>query len=130
MCSGGFIRSFVALLLFCLPAAAAVVTGTVRDPDGQPVEGATVQVEGGPETKTGMDGAYRLEVEGTGEKTLTAEFEGLAAIRITIAVADDISLDLRFAQVAPSVQSLTVTDSAGQADILTPDPARRVYIRD
>jgi hypothetical protein len=123
-------RFFVAMLLLGLPVAAAVVTGTVRDPYGQSVEGATVRVEGGMETKTGMVGAYRLEVEGTGEKTLTAEFEGFAALRKTVAVAGDISLDLQFSQVAPSVQSITVTDSAGQVDILKPDPVRRVYIRD
>ena len=50
-------RLFASILLLTWPAAAAVITGTVSDIDGQLVVGATVRLDGGSETKTGEDGA-------------------------------------------------------------------------
>lgn len=46
-----------------LPAAAAPsgsVSGVVRDPGGNPVEGICVTVQNGPGTRTGADGAYTI----------------------------------------------------------------------
>jgi hypothetical protein len=50
-------HSLLCILLLAGPASAAQVTGTVRDPGGKPVAGATVRVDGGAEAKTGVDGA-------------------------------------------------------------------------
>ena len=123
-------RLFVSILALVLPAAAAVVTGTVRDPEGRPVAGATVRIEGGLETRTGQDGAYRLDMDGAGAHKLTAECDGFLAVQQTIAGAADQSIDLRFTQLAPSVQSVIVHEDVRAGSILSPDPGQRVMIRD
>ena len=73
-------RLFASILLLAWPAMAAVVTGTVSDTDGQLAVGATVRLDDGSETKTGKDGAYRLDPASPGEYKLTAVFDGFAAI--------------------------------------------------
>jgi len=117
------------LLLLVWPATASVITGVVRDPDGQLVAGATVRIEGGMETQTGDDGAYRLEVEGTSEHKLTAGFDGFVPVQKPIAATGDATVDLSFTQLATSVQSTTVTAHVS-GGILNPDPSQRFLIHD
>jgi hypothetical protein len=123
-------RLIASILLFVLPAAAGVITGTVRDPGGQLIVGATVRIEGGLETKTGEDGAYHLAVEGAGEHKLIAEFDGFVPVQKPIIASGDLNVDLRFAQIASSVQSVTVSAEASSGDIQNPDPSQRFFIRD
>jgi hypothetical protein len=123
-------RLYLSILLLVWPAAAAVITGTVSDPGGQPVVGATVRIEGGSETKTGEEGAYRVEVEGAGEHQLIAEFDGFLPIQKRITAPGDLNVSFRFTELAPSQQSMTVTAEVGGDDILNPDPSRRLLIRD
>jgi hypothetical protein len=123
-------RLFFSILLLAWPAIAAVITGTVRDPEGKLVVGATICIEGGRITKTGEDGAYRLEVDRAGEHKLTAEFVGFVPVQKPITAAGDPQVDLTFTQLAPSVQSVTVSAQVSGGDILNPDPAERFFIRD
>jgi len=121
---------FVSFLLLVWPAVAAVIAGTVHDTEGKVVAGATVRIDDGIETKTGEDGAYRLEVYGAGEHKLTAEFEGFVPVQKPITAVGDPKVDLTFTQLAPSVQSVTVSASVSAGDILNPDPGQRLFIRD
>jgi hypothetical protein len=123
-------RLLAYILLLAWSATAAVITGTVRDPDGQLVAGATVRIEGGIEAKTGEDGAYRLVVEGAGEHKLIAEMDGFVAVEKTYKTESDLNLDVRFTQLAPSVQSTTVIADVSGGDILNPDAAQRFFIHD
>jgi hypothetical protein len=123
-------RLFVCILLLACPVVAAVITGAVRDPDGRLVVGATVRIDDGTETKTGEDGAYRLDVEGAGEHRLTAEFDGFVPVQHTITVMGDLNVDLRFTQLAATAQSTTVIADVSAGDILNPDPGQRFFIRD
>ncbi|HWZ31719.1 MAG TPA: TonB-dependent receptor [Bryobacteraceae bacterium] len=122
-------RLFVSVLLLVLSAKAAVITGTVRDPDGYPVAGATVRIDGGIECRTGDDGAYRLDLDGIGERKVTAEFDGFLAVQKAIDIAGDVNLDLTFMRLAALTQSVSVT-AASSPDPLNPDPARRVFVRE
>ena len=123
-------RLFVFILFLFGPATAALITGSVRDPDGQIVVGATVRIEGGMETKTGGDGAYHLNVEGPGEHKLIAEVEGFVPVQKQVSATGDGNVDLQFTKLAPSVQSTTVIADVSAGDILNPDPAQRFFIRD
>src|SRR6516164_9933222 len=122
-------RLFASILLLTSPAAAALITGTVSDIDGQFVVGATVRLDGGSETKTGEDGAYRLDPASPGQHKLTAMFDGFAAIEKPINVTGDLTIDLRFTSLAPLAQFTTVVTGAIGNDILNPDPAQRFFIR-
>ena len=77
-------RQFASILLLAWPAMAAVITGTVSDIDGRLVVGATVRLDNGSDTKTGEDGAYRLDPATPGEHKLTAVFDGFATIEKSI----------------------------------------------
>jgi hypothetical protein len=121
---------FASILLLTWPAAAAVITGAVTDIDGQLVVGATVRLDDGSETKTGEDGAYRLDPASPGEHKLTAVFDGFAAVEKAINVTSDLSVDLRFTSLAPLAQFTTVATAAAGSNILNPDPAQRLFIRD
>src|SRR5215472_10751149 len=123
-------RLFVSILFLTWPAAAAVITGTVSDTDGQLVVGATVRLDDGSETKTAEDGAYRLDPASPGEHKLAAMFDGFAAIERRINVTSDLSVDLRFTSLAPLAQFTTVATAAAGSNILNPDPAQRFFIRD
>lgn len=122
-------RFIVSLIVLAWPMAAAVITGTVRDPDGELVAGATVRITSGPSTKTGADGAYRLEVDGTGAAELTVEFAGFVPLQQPITLTGDLSVDLRFNALAAATQSATVV-ADGNDDILNPDPGRSVFLHD
>src|SRR5277367_2792292 len=119
----------IAALTFPLEAAGGWIRGTVTDPQGKPVEGATVRIAGGTETRTDPDGAYRLALDG-GEHTVIAESESFVAVQKKIAADGDLNLDLRFTQLAPSRQSTTVVADVTSGDVLNPDPAQRFYVRD
>jgi hypothetical protein len=123
-------RLFASILLLAWPAMTAVITGTVSDMDGQLVVSATVRLDDGSETKTGEDGAYRLEPASPGEHKLTAAFDGFAAIEKPINVTGDLSVDLHFISMAPVAQFTTVAAATAGGDILNPDPAQRFFIRD
>lgn len=123
-------RSLVLIVFLASAAAAAVITGTVRDPAGQVVVGATVRLEAGPETKTGTDGAFRLEAPANGERVLTAEFDGFVPTHRSVQVTGDVNIDLNFSQLAPSIQSTTVMAEVSGGDIRNPDPGQRFFIRD
>jgi len=120
-------RLLASVLLLVLPAGAAVITGTVRDPDGQPIAGASVRIEGGTGTKTGPDGVYRLEVD-RGQHVLIGESDGLVAVQQAITALSDQRVELRFARFATSVQSVTVHADGSNGDMMNPDPAQRVFI--
>ena len=123
-------RQFASILLLAWPAMAAVITGTVSDIDGRLVVGATVRLDDGSDTKTGEDGAYRLDPATPGEHKLTAVFDGFATIEKSINVTSDLNVDLRFTSLAPLAQFTTVRTGAAGSDILNPDPAQRYFIRD
>ena len=80
-------RFLVSILFLALPAVAGIVTGTVRDPDGRVVAGATVRIQVGMETEPGRRislgegpnrrAKARAEFEEVGRKPLGDGFTGV-----------------------------------------------------
>src|ERR1035441_2295922 len=117
-------------LLLAYPASAAIITGVVRGPDGRPIAGATVRIDTRDETRTDENGGFRLSVDAASQHILSAESAGLAPVQQLVAGSeDDVEVDLAFAQPAPHHESVTVTADISQGDILNPDPAQSVVIR-
>src|SRR5437667_5415228 len=87
------------LLLFCslgasVASAASGLLGTVTDPQGRVVAGATVNVlrradSSRRETKTDDQGQFSFGTVDPGEYQLTAEYVGFALIRRTVSVSSD-----------------------------------------
>jgi hypothetical protein len=123
-------RRLICYLLIAYSARAAVITGTVRDPDGRPVGGATVGIGANPGVKTREDGKFRLTVAAAGQAVLSAESDGFTRVRRLVAIGSgDVTVDLAFAQAVPHHESVTVVADIPEGDILNPDPAGRVLIR-
>lgn len=69
------------------------VSGTVTDPDGAPVAGATVSAVTGATARTDDEGAYALPVPG-GEATITAEAVGYDPVTRRVSPGSDIEIGL------------------------------------
>jgi len=87
-----------------------VVRGSVWDPQGKPVAGATVRLVPGAESRTGEAGEYRFEDVAPGEYQLRAEAPGFEPVSRGLAVAEQpVAADLRFAQLAARRQTIVIT---------------------
>jgi len=124
------VRTFTLTLLLALSAAAATITGTLRDPDGKPVAGATVHIDRAPGATTGEHGEFSLPLDAGGEHLIIVESPAFATIQqLVVATGTDLRLDLAFTRLASHTDSVTVTaDAAG--DILNPDPSGNVVLRE
>jgi hypothetical protein len=124
-------RELVFCLLIAYAARAAVIAGTVRDPDGRPVGGATVRIDGTAGARTRDDGEFRIAVDTVGKVTLSAESDGFTPVRQLVVISGgDVTVDLVFTQASPQHDSVTVAARIGEGDIMNPDPAGRVDIRE
>jgi hypothetical protein len=113
------------------------VSGTLRDPRGQVVAGATIDLarRGNAtrrEAKTDESGQYTFDAVPAGEYSLTAEFSGFEPIARTTIVLEDRSpsIDLQFHNPAPLKETVTVTADVSDPGVFLPDPAERIMIRD
>ena len=122
-------RTLVYYLFLIYSAWAATITGTVRDPDGRPVGGATVRIDTSGGAKTGEDGEFCLRVDAHGQAVLSAESDGFTPVRQSVNIGGDLNIDLSFTQAVPYRVSITVAADLNDGDILNPDPAARMDIR-
>jgi hypothetical protein len=115
--------------------AASTLSGYLTDPRGAAVSGATVSLtrQTGSlwkQTLTDNDGHYSLVGVVPGKYSLSAESPGFAATQETIVLADGVHTeDIHFSGLASENQSVTVTADVNQLDLLSPDPAERVFVR-
>jgi Carboxypeptidase regulatory-like domain len=113
------------------------VSGTLKDPQGQAVAGATIALakRGNParrEAKTDESGQYSFDALGAGEYRLTAEFDGFTSIATAAFVLEDRtrSIDLQFLNPAPLIETVSITADGSEVGIFLPDPAERIMVRD
>ncbi|GAB5518783.1 MAG: hypothetical protein RhofKO_10340 [Rhodothermales bacterium] len=72
-----------------LPALTTAIQGRVRDPDGQPIFGATVTaVSSASSDRADAEGVYQVFLEQGGALTLRAEATGFAAAERTVSAVD------------------------------------------
>lgn len=78
------------------PASRYTLSGVITDPQGQPIEGATIRVDSDsnvPAATSGPDGAFRFEQIYGGQVTLRAYGEGYRPQMRTITLSEDTSMD-------------------------------------
>jgi len=121
----------------CLAFAASGLTGTLTDPQGRAVCGATIRLlrradASRRETKSDDQGRFSFGTIDAGEYRLTAEAAGFPVIAKTLLIAEESypTEDLQFSQVASQNQSVTVSADVSDAGLYAPDPAQRIMVRD
>jgi hypothetical protein len=128
------------LLVFWLGSsvafAAANLAGSLTDPQGHAVSGATISLLRRADSSrraavTNAEGQFAFEGIESGEYRLTAESSGFPILTKTLSVADGPnSANLQFSAVASQNQSVTVSADVSDAWVFAPDPAQRLMIRD
>ena len=144
LCHSRMLRAvFLPLLIFgvsdwtATTASAATLSGTLADPQGRVISGATVRLvrraDGSRrETRTSDQGQFTLENTDVGEYKLTAEATGFPVLTRTVVLIDEGERNetLQFSQVASQNQSVSVSADVSDVGVFAPDPAERVLIRD
>src|SRR5579864_5340594 len=134
------LRASSAFALWCLVVLPALATtslsGNLTDPAGDVVRGATIRLvrlgDSLPnETLTDSEGQFSFGDLDPGEYRLTAEYPGFAPVTRSVALEDGPRQTERMQFVALSSQSesVTVTADVNEMNIVVPDPAERVFVR-
>jgi hypothetical protein len=126
--------------LFVLPnlafAQGASVRGHVADPQGNAVLHASVSLAN-PEGKilqqefTGSEGQFFFNSFAAGKYALKVVVAGFEPVSRSLLVDDTqpLTIDIQL-KIAPKQQSVTVTADIKEGNVLLPDPAQRVLIRE
>ena len=133
------------VLAFCLPIVCLLslpafadefsVSGRVVDDQGRPVVGATIQLfraqgRNACQASTGGDGQFQIKVNPAGDYTLWVNAASLQSLSKTIKLMPG-GADLEV-QLSPSItrkDSVVVTADVNDIDVLSPDPAEKVFVR-
>jgi hypothetical protein len=134
MCLG---TAFALWCLGVLPAFATTsLSGSLTDPAGSVVPGATIRLSQVPEsslneTLTNSQGQFFFANLTPGEYRLTAESPGFAPVMRNIKLANRKAdtEKIQFVSVSPQIESVTVTANVNEMNVLAPDPAERVFVR-
>ena len=109
--------------------------GRTVDPEEKPVSGATIRLLRKPgghtqQTLTGHDGRFQLEVKAAGKYDLTVNavtFQPLSKSFTLLSAGS--SIELQLTPVITHSESVIVTADVNALDVLSPDPAEKVFVR-
>ncbi len=110
------------------------MTGHITGPQGQPVSNAQVDLVAANgasfvTAESDASGAFTISVESPGIYTVVIHAPGFAPFRKTVELSTDTALDFHLSLVSHQ-DIVTVTADVKDSDILFPDPAQRVFVRD
>lgn len=123
------------LLPQCLPAQEIVLKGRVTDPQGNGLPKASVQLVGDnqvlAQAASGPDGRFEMKVASAGQFVVKVEAAGFRPVTHAISVRPSGNSDILIGmgQVASRIENITVSADVNETDVLTPDPAERVFVR-
>ncbi len=127
----------VVLLPFLLTAQQIVLKGRVTDPKGNALPGASVQLvrhqsSGSDQilsqVDSGMRGEFQITAPSAGHILVRVEASGFRPVVQLIDVRNA-ELEIRMGQLSSRIETVTVTADVNQSDVLSPDPAERVFVR-
>jgi Carboxypeptidase regulatory-like domain len=123
-------------LLFVLPHASAEglsVSGRVVDAQGKAVAGAAVHIAQGKndrQTLTDTQGFFAIKLDAAGSYDLTVVAPTFQPLSKSLnLVAQESSLDLQLIPLITRSDTVTVTADVNAIDVLSPDPAEKVFVR-
>ena len=112
----------------------SAVSGSVSDPKGRPVVGASVELEDGSgvlsvRAVSDSAGDFHLKVATPGEYKLIVKAAGFQTFsrRLVISPAEE-PYRVIFSLAISTVESVTVTADVNQVDLFSPDPAEKVFV--
>ncbi len=131
-------RNCLAILLLVMEPAVlmgqeAVLRGRIVDPAGNALQGAAVRLMEGDrrlaETRSEADGSFRLFLHAAGVFIIRAEVPGFRPSYRTVAVSSEggPEVTIRMSQLAAAAERVTVTADVSEGDVLSPDPAMKVF---
>ena len=132
-----FVSFLMTLFLLSLPAMGQdlILKGRVVDPDGRTLPSASIQLVSHnrilTKTTSGSNGQFLMKVESAGEFVLKVDADGFrqAARSITLPRTGDSVIEIQMTQLSSHVENVTVTADVNQLDVLAPDPAEKVFLR-
>jgi Carboxypeptidase regulatory-like domain len=110
------------------------VTGRVVDPKGDALPGATVRLmthdQVLAETKSGPNGDFQLGLAPAGQFTIKVDASGFRSVLqpITVRPAARPEILVVVRQLAAQTQTVTVMADVSESDVLSPDPAQKVFV--
>jgi Carboxypeptidase regulatory-like domain len=114
---------------------AIFVSGRILDPQGNALPNTAVslvqQDHALSQTKSGPDGRFVLNSGSTGQFTIKVDAPGFRSVTrpITIRPSGNAEVTISVTQIESQTESITVTADATEADVLSPDPAEKVFVR-
>jgi hypothetical protein len=124
-------------LLASLPLVAQemVLKGRVTDPQGNSLPEASVQLlrrnQVLAQAASGPDGRFRLQVDSPGQFVVRVEASGFRPVThpVTVHASGNSDIQISMGQVSSRIENITVTADVNETDVLSPDPAQRVFVR-
>ena len=127
------------MLIIWLPlpllAQEIVLKGRVVDPQGNDLPKASVRVVDRDrvlgQTTTAADGRFQIELPSAGKFVVKVYVSGFRPVEQPVSVTrNGISeITVKITQLTSLMESVTVTADVNQSDILSPDPAEKVFVR-
>jgi hypothetical protein len=111
-----------------------VLKGNVSDPHGNALPNALVQLiahhQVVSQSKSGADGQFLLKIRSSGEFTIKVESPGFRteSRAVTVHVSGHPEIAISMSQVASRNENVTVTADINESDVLSPDPAEKVFV--
>jgi len=126
---------FFILLPLALPAQEIVLKGRVTDPQGNGLPEALVQLVGHTQVlaqaTSGPDGLFQLKVGSAGQFVIKVDAAGFRQVTHPIAVraSGNSEIQISMGTLSSHIENITVTADVNETDVLSPDPAERVFVR-
>ena len=130
-------RCFVAPLLFVVTAFAQSfpVSGRVVDEHGKAIAGAAVELSSGRggithHAQTDPDGRFSINVDRRGLSVLSVKAETYRPLTKSLRLtSDDGAIEIEMSHRVSRSESVVVTADVNELDVLSPDPAEKVFVR-
>ncbi len=124
----------IILLSISMQAQEIILKGHVNDPQGNVLPWAAVQLVSRGRvlgrTITGPDGSFHIEVFSTGPFVLRVEAAGFVPVEQEIVIGGGVSeATVRMSKLSSLVENVNVLADVNQSDIVSPDPAQKVFVR-
>ena len=116
-------------------ALGSAVSGTVSDPSGRPIAGASVELADGSgalrvRAVSDSAGNFQLTAGAPGEYKLIVKAAGFQAVSRGLVIrAVEEPYQVNFSLAIRTVESVTVTADVNHVDLLSPDPAEKVLVQ-
>src|SRR5579863_4487986 len=133
------VKSLIFLLPFLLHCALfaqeIVLKGHVTDPQGNALPDASVQLLDHDQvlvrTTSGPHGQFLLKVKSAGEFVIKVDAPGFRPVirPVSVQSAGNPELEVRMRELSSRAETVTVTADVNQMDVISPDPAEKVFVR-